>query len=533
MSNVLQFRRAGDNGLLIELPDLNATVAWFEAITTAAFDGIEETIPGARTLLVHFDALMVSHDELVGKIAGLTPSCGAQSVGQLIEIPIVYDGEDLGFVAAYLGCSVDQLIRRHSAATFTVAFTGFAPGFAYMTCDDPQLNVPRRETPRVRIPAGSVAMAGAFCGVYPTDSPGGWQLLGTTPSTMWDLTRERAALLAPGDRVRFREIDKRDSVTAVPSTLPFSRQHATGASGLRVISSDRPALYQDTGRQGCSNQGVSRSGAADLAALRAVNELVGNQSGEAAVEITYGGLTLQADESATCAVTGADVSIRIETERGHTLDVPIGTAFALDAGDTLTLGAPISGVRSYLTIRGGFDVERVLGSASTDTLAKLGPAPIGVGDALVPADKAIASIYPYSLAGPALPRGGDLVTIDVVMGPRTDWFTPQSLSIFFNQPWAVTAESSRVGVRLLGEQALVRARQDELPSEGTCVGSIQVPASGQPVLFLADHPLTGGYPVIAVVAAHHLSLAAQIPIGCKIRFNAIVDHQVFAKDPEQ
>jgi len=533
VSNVSQFRRAGSNGLLIELPDLDATVAWFETIGAAAFDEIEEVIPGARTLLVRFNVLVASHDDLIRKIGGLTPGRGAQSVGRLIEIPVIYDGEDLAFVAAHLGCSVDQLVRRHGAATFTVAFTGFAPGFAYMTCDDPQLNVPRRETPRVRIPAGSVAMAGAFCGVYPTDSPGGWQLLGTTPSTMWDLTRERAALLAPGDHVRFREIDKRDRLITVPSVPLFSRQHAIAASGLRVISSDRPALYQDTGRQGCSNQGVSRSGAADLAALRAVNELVGNRPDEAAVEITYGGLTLRADEPVTCAVTGAEVSVRIETQRGRAFEVPIGVAFALDAGDTLTLGVPMSGVRSYLSIRGGFDVERVLGSASTDTLSKLGPAPIIAGDVLVPANKACASIYPYSLAGPALPRGGDLVTVDVVMGPRTDWFTPQSLSIFFSQPWAATAESSRVGVRLLGEQALVRARQDELPSEGTCAGSIQVPASGQPVLFLADHPLTGGYPVIAVVAAHHLSLAAQIPIGCKIRFNPIVDFQVYAKDPEQ
>lgn len=530
MSNSLQFRRAGSNGLLIELPNLDATVALFEAIVSAAFDGIEEVIPGARTLLVQFNSLVVSNDELVRLIGGLESGRRAQSLGQLIEIPVVYDGEDLEFVAAHLGWSVDQLISRHRAATFTVAFTGFAPGFAYMTCDDPQLNVPRRESPRVRIPAGSVAVAGPFCGIYPTDSPGGWQLLGTTPSTMWDLTRERAALLAPGDRVRFREVSKQDSVLAKASVQPSSVQQVAGSAGLRVISTDRPALYQDSGRHGCSNQGVSGSGAADHAALHAANELLGNQFDRAAVEITYGGFVLMAGEPATCAVTGAGVPVRIESSQGHIVEVPTGVAFALDAGDILKLGVPMSGVRSYLAIRGGFEVEKVLGSASTDTLAKLGPAPLKAGDVLLPANRPCGSIHPYSLAGPPLPRGSDLITIDVVMGPRTDWFTPESVSAFFSQSWRATTESSRVGVRLLGTQALLRARQDELPSEGTCVGSIQVPASGQPVLFLADHPLTGGYPVIAVVASHHLSLAAQVPIGCKIRFNPIVDFQVNAKE---
>ncbi|WP_257225620.1 urea amidolyase family protein [Pseudomonas sp. ICMP22404] len=532
MNDSLLFRRAGSNGLLIELPDLDATVALFEAIAGAAFAGVEEVIPGARTLLIQFNALVVSHDELVRLIGGLESGRRAQSAGQLIEIPVVYDGEDLAFVAAHLGWSVEQLISRHRAATFTVAFTGFAPGFAYMTCDDPQLNVPRRESPRVRIPAGSVAIAGSFCGVYPTDSPGGWQLLGSTPSTMWDLTRERAALLAPGDRVRFREISQSGSVPAKASVQSSPVQQVSGSAGLRVISTDRPALFQDAGRHGCSNQGVSGSGAADQAALRAANELLGNPLDWAAVEITYGGFALEAGEPVTCAVTGAGVPVRIESAQGHIIEVPTGVAFALDAGDILKMGVPMSGVRSYLAIRGGLEVEKVLGSASTDTLAKLGPAPLKAGDVLLPAHKACASVHPFSLAGPPLPRGSDLITLDVVMGPRTDWFTAQSVLAFFSQSWTATSESSRVGVRLQGAQALVRARQDELPSEGTCVGSIQVPASGQPVLFLADHPLTGGYPVIAVVASHHLDLAAQVPIGCKIRFNPIVDFSVNGKEKE-
>lgn len=121
----------------------------------------------------------------------------------------------------------------------------------------------------------------------------------------------------------------------------------------------------------------------------------------------------------------------------------------------------------------------------------------------------------------ALPQPGDTVTLDVVLGPRTDWFTPQGLAMLTGQTWQVTQQSNRVGMRLHGAQPLERAVHDELPSEGTVLGAIQVPISGQPVLFLADHPLTGGYPVIAALASHHLDLAAQIPVGCHIQFKVV------------
>jgi allophanate hydrolase subunit 1 len=129
VSDFLQFRRAGCTGVLIELPDLDTTLAMFEAIVAAVFEGIEEIIPGARTLLVRFDPLVISHDDLVRLISGVELDRRAQSVGQLIEIPVIYDGEDLEFVASHLGWTVEELIRRHSAATFTVAFYGLAPGF--------------------------------------------------------------------------------------------------------------------------------------------------------------------------------------------------------------------------------------------------------------------------------------------------------------------------------------------------------------------------------------------------------------------
>jgi biotin-dependent carboxylase-like uncharacterized protein len=213
--------------------------------------------------------------------------------------------------------------------------------------------------------------------------------------------------------------------------------------------------------------------------------------------------------------------LNIRTADGRSVTAPLAKPFALDAGDELSLGVPSEGVRSYLALRGGFAVQPVLGSASTDTLAKLGPAPVQAGDVLAPASRLAAAVDPDRPPSTRLPRAGEVVKLDITLGPRADWFTDRGVETLMAQEWLVTAESSRVGMRLAGEKPLERRSDAELPSEGTPVGAIQVPHSGQPVLFLADHPLTGGYPVIAVVARHHLDRAGQTPIGARIRFNLL------------
>jgi biotin-dependent carboxylase-like uncharacterized protein len=187
-------------------------------------------------------------------------------------------------------------------------------------------------------------------------------------------------------------------------------------------------------------------------------------------------------------------------------------------------------MRTYLALRGGFSVEPVLGSAATDTLAKIGPPPIVVGDILVPAGLAAWAVAADGSELPVLPRADDVVTLDIVLGPRTDWFTNAGLETLLTQDWQATSESSRIGMRLAGSAVIERADSAELPSEGAVRGAIQVPHNGQPVVFLADHPLTGGYPVIGVVAAHHLDLLGQIPIGARVRFQAISPFEPLSRD---
>ena len=180
-------------------------------------------------------------------------------------------------------------------------------------------------------------------------------------------------------------------------------------------------------------------------------------------------------------------------------------------------------MRSYLAVRGGFQVAKILGSAATDTLAMVGPAPVQAGSVLTVNDaKTVsASVSLAEIPAFAFPKVGETVTLDLILGPRPDWFTAQALETLTGTDWVVTPQSNRVGIRLDGDGVLERSRSDELPSEGTVTGAVEVPPNGKPLLFLADHPLTGGYPVIGAVADYHLDLAGQIPVGAKIRFRSV------------
>lgn len=522
---MMRFLPVNLDAVLVELDDLPQTLALLASLQAEPIDGIEELVPAARTLLIRFSSAKLSHAALVERIGARSLTAQVERAATLIEIPVDYTGEDLDEVARMLGLSRGEVIRRHTASEYTVAFTGFAPGFAYLSGGDPVLNVPRRTTPRTRIPAGAVGLAGPFSGIYPQASPGGWQIIGVTATPMWDLGREVPALLQPGFRVRF--IDMASQPARLPAVLApqppaapiTARPHG---AALEIRSIGMQALFQDTGRHGQAGQGVSASGAADQGALRAANRLVGNPSDMACVEIAYGGFEFVCRGEAVVAFAGADAPLVITSATGASWSVPGYQAIALSDGDSLMLGKPRAGIRSYLAVRGGFAIAPVLGSSSTDTLARIGPAAIATGDVLPIRSVVRGAIVGLHEQPPAdLPTMDQTLTLDVVMGPRTDWFTPEAVALLARQVWKVTPQSNRVGLRLAGEEALTRANPAELPSEGTVLGALQVPPSGQPVLFLADHPLTGGYPVIGAVASYHLDLAGQVPIGTSLRFNPI------------
>lgn len=281
-------------------------------------------------------------------------------------------------------------------------------------------------------------------------------------------------------------------------------------STIEVLATGPLTTVQDLGRVGHAGLGVGPSGAADTASHSLANRLVANPPDAATFEVTLGGLHLRAHGAVTLAVTGAPAPLRAD---GRTS--ALNCVLHLPDGAELTLGTPDRGLRTYVAVRGGIDVPPVLGSRSTDVLAGLGPDTVAPGIRL--------PVGPTPEGWPDLDQApvGEVGAPDVVLravpGPRADWFTDTALDTLFTGTFEVTPHSDRVGARLSGP-ALARAREGEMPSEGMVAGALQVPPGGEPVLFLADHPATGGYPVIAVVPAADLSPAAQARPGTRVRF---------------
>ncbi|YCK81994.1 5-oxoprolinase/urea amidolyase family protein [Arthrobacter sp. D3-18] len=549
---VRSVRPVGTRAVLAELDSLQDVLALQDMLNKAPLPGQVDVLAAAETVMV------------VGESAAATRAIGARllelelapliaSDSGLVVIDTVYDGDDLADVAELTGLSVDGVVAAHTGQVWTVAFAGFAPGFGYMVGENEALTVPRRSSPRTAVPAGSVALGGQYSAVYPRRSPGGWQLIGRTGARMWDLDRPQPSLVRPGDRVQYRAV--REVVTAqspssgdAPAREPEKEHHVE--SGFRILNPGAQSLIQDLGRRGYGPLGVSAAGALDRASLRRANRLVGNASSAAAIESVNGGLTVEALGDQVVAVTGAPTTLTIESpswfdsdgesddgdiQPGATRTAPMAAPFALLDGEVLTLGAPESGFRNYVAIRGGVDVPEVLGSRSADTMSGIGPAPLVIRQVLPVGGATESTAVGSPELQPDFPGGG-VAVLDVIPGPRADWFDQKALDSLCGQEWLVTPQSNRVGMRLDGTP-LKRTREGELPSEGTMAGALQIPPAGLPVLFLADHPITGGYPVIGVVRDEHLDLAAQVPIGGKIRFRLVPDSSDFTttytKTPEK
>ncbi|MBB5965147.1 biotin-dependent carboxyltransferase family protein [Planomonospora venezuelensis] len=288
---------------------------------------------------------------------------------------------------------------------------------------------------------------------------------------------------------------------------------------IEVLAPGPYATVQDLGRPGYGHLGVPRSGAADAPSLRLANRLVGNPEGAAGIELTFGGCGLRFSAGAWVALAGAPCPVELLVPApapGDGRDPRAGMCapFWVPAGGRMRVGTPATGLRTYLAVRGGVDVPPVLGSRSADSLSGLGPAPLAPGDVL-PVGRTRA--LPPITVDAAPPRPAGPPVLRILPGPRDDWFAPGALEALCAGPYEVSQDSNRVGVRLRGP-ALERARNGELPSEGMVAGALQVPPDGQPIVFLADHPPTGGYPVVAVLAAADLAAVAQLRPGDLVRF---------------
>ncbi|OLT15338.1 allophanate hydrolase [Serinicoccus sp. CUA-874] len=197
----------GEAGLLVELDDLEQVLALHAALQEVSPPGVVDLVPAARTLLLQLDPALTDPGAVAEVVRSTTLQPGAAPEADSVEIAVVYDGADLAEVAEHTGMGPREVVRAHTGQEWRVAFCGFSPGFGYLVAQDDRLHVPRRSTPRTRVPAGAVGLAGEFGGIYPRESPGGWQLIGRTDATLWDVERDPPALLVPGTRVRFVEVE--------------------------------------------------------------------------------------------------------------------------------------------------------------------------------------------------------------------------------------------------------------------------------------------------------------------------------------
>lgn len=432
--------------------------------------------------------------------------------GDFVPIQVKYDGPDLDDVAKHLQLTTDEVIRLHSGVEYKVAFLGFSPGFPYLHGLPQRLVCPRLATPRVRVPAGSVAIAGKQAGVYPSDSPGGWRLLGHTDAELFDPRRIPATLFKPGDRVRFepRPLLKTRVQRTVEAPV-VKRSEAV----VEVIKPGMQTTVQDTGRPHHVHLGISQGGAADPLAYKIGNGILGNPPSAPALEMTATGGTFRFLRDTWFTVTGSACEPKLD---GH--PVSQWAALPVKSGQTLECGA-IEKMRSYLHVRGGFEVETILASQSTHVSGGWGGQLLKTGD-LLKAGVQEDSHMLYRPPALLLRRlySEDMHTLRVTRGPQWEKFDDKARGAFLDSTFSIANEVNRLGLRIEGPSVASRD-PEELVSEGVSPGAIQVPASGQLFILFCEQCTTGGYPRIANVIAADLWRLGQMKPGARFRFQEV------------
>lgn len=480
-----------------------------EAVAAARLPGVEEIVasPGRVTVLLAHGAC--------GEVAGLEKTLTAivtqtastaDDAGTPHEIPVIYDGPDLEDVCTTHHIDRRQLVALHTELDYVVEAIGFLPGFGYLAGLPESLATPRRATPRARVPAGAVGIGGRQTGVYPFASPGGWNLIGRSPVSLFDAARPQPALLAVGDRVRFMAADLPTGDWWQPRSQTAVEQ--VPSATITVVQPGLFTTVQDLGRRGHRAAGVPLSGAADSVSLRLANLLVGNAEDAAAIECTLLGPTLRFDRDATVALVGAAFP-----------GLPANWPVQVPSGKEVVLGHATLGCRGVLAVAGGIDVPPVLGSRSTLVTAGFGGyagRPLRAGDRLAVGEaqgrSGLIKALPPRLA--ALKRP---CSLRVIPGEQA----ALAGDAVWSQSFRASSRSDRMGLRLDGEPISCVGHDACMKSVAVFPGTVQLPPDGQPIVLLADAQTIGGYPVIGQVIEADLPLAAQLRPGEEVRLQEV------------
>ena len=472
--------------------------------------GLAEAVTAFSTLLLEFHGEAPGAERMKRWLRETSEGSAKPDPDRRIEIPVRYDGEDLESVARAAGMDRAEVVRRHVGSAFRVRCLGFSPGFAYLDGLDPALRLPRRSTPRPRVAPGSVAIGGDHAGVYPVPSPGGWNLLGTTPVRPFDPSAAVEGdrfLFRTGDAVRFVEDPSATPDPFVPPTWTEPE-----SPWMRVLATGAALGIQDPGRPGWRRFGVPPGGWLDPDAARAAHRLLGQSEDLPLVEFAGGGQVFEAVIAMVVAITGADPRGEAVGRRGEVRPVRPWSNTVLAAGERLRFRGASDGVWSCLAIRGGVEAPRVLGAAAHHARAGLGASPkAGQGF------RGQSDPFPPGLAGAGRWIDPDRIpgrrerTVRVWPGPQAGAFGAEAVRRFLRGPWTVDPRSDRVGYRLAGPGIPVPS--GNLESEPVLPGSIQVPPDGRPIVTLPEGPTLGGYPKIGWVDPSDLWRVVQTPPG--------------------
>jgi KipI family sensor histidine kinase inhibitor len=479
-------------------PEVNARVhALCKKLLDNLRQGVTDIYPGYINVYIEFDAVITSRSNVRRWVKKQLETLEITLSSRDMIVPTRYDGEDLGTIAEQTGLSVSEVIQKHSQMRYRVYTVGFAPGQPLMGTLDPTLYLPRRATPRKRVPAHSVAIAVSQTCIYPLPTPGGWHLLGTALKSAYDPHRDEPFLFQPGDAVRFTPSEgKTLKDVEVLELLPVEPH----APVFKVEEAGLLDLVVDEGRFFAARFGLARSGALDARSARTANTVVGNKANEAVLELTLKGPILTVLRDAVVGFTGFGMSCLLDKE-----EIPMATSIAVKTGQRLSFKVASKGARAYLAVAGGFDVRSFRKSVSPDLQGKIGRA-LKAGDVLGMKHftKARAGFSVYHAALP------ERVLVRLLPGPQA---TEEALEALSRRPFTI-ASLDRMGVRLEGD----KVPSSEIISEPTPLGAVQITNNSDPIILLNDRGGIGGYAKPAVIHPSDLPLVAQLRPGQQLNF---------------
>jgi len=521
----------GEEAVLVEFPPLisPATNARVHALVgaLAARPDVRETVPGFATVLVVLAGGTDRGRFLRDLTAQRPPGAPTDGEGRIVHVPVTYGGAagpDLPEVARRVGLDPREVIALHSGSAYRVYMLGFAPGFPYLGILPEPLRLPRRPSPRPRVPAGSVGIADVLTGVYPLETAGGWHLIGRTSLRFFDPAADPPVLCAPGDRVQFIPGPREGEPPAggpEPGEPGGPSRRDMGHPALLVREPGLVATVQDGGRFGYRRIGVPWSGPMDPRHHATANGRAGNPPAAAALEMTWPAPVLEAAADLLCGLSGPGWEAVVD---GRPVDA--AAPLALRRGAVLEFRRTGRAMWAYLAVGGGIDVPEVLGSRSTYLRGGFGGIEgralragdvVGRGEV---AQRPVSLSLSAAVTDPPPAAAADPLVIRMVPGPHEAHFDEEGLRRVFTDTYTVTPQIDRSGYRLAGPP-VPGARAAEILPQGTLPGAVQVPPDGQPIVLMADGPTTGGYPQVGTVVAADLPHLAQAGPGTRVRFRPV------------